>query len=348
MTQRMASNLVHTLLVADCSEQSRAPVIASLQEAGVSVVAVDSVDDCLSYASTDGVHGFLLDMDLPGGGGIELCRRLRAMELYRVTPILIITERNKDALWSDALAAGCDDFLVRPVDPVILQARLRNLMEKLDYVQRLDRMQRSLARYVSPRTQRMLMSCDPTGILPQPEQQDLCILFTDIRGFTAMAQEIDPTVLFAKVSEQLGNQVEAVYRWGGYIDKFGGDGVMAVFDGSDHVRNACLCAIDIMERAAASAWLAGHGVMPLGIGLHRGVAVVGNIGWGEHLDYSVIGNTVNLAARLCGVADPLSIVVSADVYDVVAGDPRLQFSEPRVVEVRGVKTSVTVYQLRRN
>jgi adenylate cyclase len=82
-----------------------------------------------------------------------------------------------------------------------------------------------------------------------------------------------------------------------------------------------------------------------GIGIHAGRAVIGNIGSPEHLDYSAIGSTVNLAARLCGQAQAMSIAVSKAVRDGAAGDSRLNFHSQREVVVRGIKDPVTVYTL---
>jgi adenylate cyclase len=84
-----------------------------------------------------------------------------------------------------------------------------------------------------------------------------------------------------------------------------------------------------------------------GIGIHTGHAVVGNIGSPEHLDYSAIGSTVNLAARLCGQAEATSIIVSKAVRDAVGDDPRLNFHSERSVTIRGFKEPVIVYTLSR-
>src|SRR5262249_8367723 len=86
---------------------------------------------------------------------------------------------------------------------------------------------------------------------------------------------------------------------------------------------------------------------PVGIRIHTGPAVVRNIDSPEHLDYSAIGTTVNLAARLCGQAEATSIVVSKAVREAIAGDPRLKFRSERRVAIRGFKEPVTVYTLRR-
>ncbi len=123
---------------------------------------------------------------------------------------------------------------------------------------------------------------------------------------------------------------------------------MAVFDGADMAERACRCALDILERADARRQAAGGGaVIKPGIGLHLGYALIGNIGSAEHLDYSVIGGTVNLAARLCGFAAPLTAVASRDVRDAVCGSG-VAFVDEQQTRIRGVRAPVTVFRVARN
>jgi adenylate cyclase len=186
-----------------------------------------------------------------------------------------------------------------------------------------------------------------TGTLPPPQEQDLAICFTDMRGFTAFSEDREPAHLFSLVSAVLADQVHIIHEFGGYVDKFGGDGVMSIFEGPDMVLQSCLCALRILESARlkdAGLTEQAHG---FGVGIHVGRAVVGNIGSPEHLDFSAVGSAVNLAARLCGQAQAMSIVVSKAVRDAVDSDPRLKFHSERAVSIRGMKGPVKVYTLSR-
>ena len=135
----------------------------------------------------------------------------------------------------------------------------------------------------------------------------------------------------------LADQVNVIHEYGGYVDKFGGDGVMAVFEGPDMVVQSCLCALSILETKSVKDSAGVEEMRRFAIGIHTGRAVVGNIGPPEHMDYSAIGSTVNLAARLCGQAQATSIAVSAAVRDAVAGDRRMKFHSERQVPIRGIK-----------
>jgi class 3 adenylate cyclase len=151
--------------------------------------------------------------------------------------------------------------------------------------------------------------------------------------------------LFTAVSESLRAQVELVYKYNGYIDKFNGDGIMAVFDGDDMVLNSCRCALEILESASQGS--SGKGKFPIGIGIHVGRVMMGNIGSQNHLDYSVIGPAVNLAARLCGFANE-TIIVSSSVRDAVKSYDSLKFVEPRKEKIRGVTGEVEIFKLTSN
>src|SRR3990172_7171443 len=161
-----------------------------------------------------------------------------------------------------------------------------------------------------------------------------------------MSQELEPEPLFEMLSEQIAAQVDLVYRHGGFIDKFSGDGIMAVFDAQGMARECCRCALAILERSRELAERKGPHAIQLGIGIHQGYAMVGNLGSSEHLDYTIIGKTVNLAARLCGLANQ-SIVVSRAVRDAVADAPEFAFQSERPATIRGFRDPVTVYELQR-
>ncbi len=288
---------------------------------------------------------FLIDIEMPGMDGMELSRKIRRFPEHRLTPILMVTALDEGKELRECFSVGADDFVNKPLDPVIVHARLSGLLQRVDYYNQLEKLRRSLVRYVSPRTQLMVEKYFDSETLPPPEEQNLCVMFSDIRGFTALSQKIEPDVLFANVSHHLGTQVDVVYQYGGYVDKFGGDGIMAVFEGEDGPINACNCALEIMEIAKISPPVNEKPVMPVGIGIHKGAAMVGNIGGGEHLDYSVIGNTVNLAARLCGYAGPMDIIVSEAVKAAASATPHLKFSNGQEAEIRGLSELITLYNL---
>ena len=336
-----------TILIADDEIQIREILAGILERDGYDVIQAGSGEQAIALANQHSIDAFLLDMQMPRMSGIEICRALRSIEHYRTTPIIFVTGNDEYTGIEEAFASGSDDFIAKPFNAIVLRARLKGHLQRMEYFRKMQRSQLALKQYLSRRNLEVVETAAMTGTLPPPEERDIAICFTDLRGFTALAEDMEPNELFALVSSLLAEQVEIVHRHGCYVDKFGGDGMMAIFDGSDMVVQSCLCALRIVDSARIKDAAAQKNVRRFGIGIHTGRAVIGNIGSPDHLDYSAIGNTVNLAARLCGQAEATSIVVSKAVRDAIRGDRRFYFQSERQVSIKGMKEPVTVYALSR-
>jgi adenylate cyclase len=334
------------VLVVDDTGVARMLAADILGAVGIQIFEAESGAEALKRAAEHPVDAFLLDIKLPDMNGIELCRSLRAMPAYRNAPMIFVTALDQREVLQWAVEAGADDFIQKPLHAMVLRRRLANLLQKAAYLKQVESMSLSLRRYVSPRTEEIARVYATYGKLPAPRRQNACFLFSDARGFSELSPEPEPEALFAMLSGALAAQVAAVNRHDGYVDKFSGDGVMAVFDSGSMAAKCCRCALDILDHSKRFAAQKGMATIRLGIGIHLGPAVVGNLGSDEYLDYTLVGTTVNLAARLCGLAGQ-SIVVSQAVHDVLAEDKEFAFSAQRSVEVRGFKEPITVYGLQR-
>jgi class 3 adenylate cyclase len=335
-----------TVLVVDDTAVNRMVAADVLKGAGVTVLEADSGETALAAAAAGGIDAFLLDVRMGEMNGIELCRRLRGLEAYRNAPIMFVTAIDQREVLQWALEAGADDFVQKPLHAMVLRRRLANLLQKADSIRKAELMSRSLQRWVSPRTEKIARAYAATGTLPAPRREEVCVLFADARGFTEASQDLEPEAVFDMLSHHLAAQVENVYLHGGYIDKYSGDGVMAVFDGPDKARQCCRCALDLVDRSIDLAARPGAGALRIGVGAHLGYAMLGNLGSASHLDYTVVGKTVNLAARLCGLGSQ-SAVVSQAVRDAVADASEFAFADGRPAAIRGFRDPVTVYDLRR-
>jgi adenylate cyclase len=334
------------VLVVDDMSAPRMVVSTALGHYGAQVLEAADAEEALRVAETERIDAFIVDIHMPGMGGIELCRSLRRLKAYRNTPIVFITTLEQSEALQWALDAGGDDFIHKPVQSVALRARLKSLLQKTAYLNQVELMSLSLQRYVSPRTEAMARTFAATGVLPPPQRQEVCVLFSDVRGFTELSQDVEPEMLLQILSDHLASQVNLIHGHGGYIDKFAGDGLMAVFDGENRALKCCLCALDIVD--ASKQHVEDLKIHQLGIGIHSGPVIIGNLGSSSRLDYTLIGKTVNLAARLCSMADRMSIVVSRAVREAVGGDPRLGFHNERQPAVRGFRDPVAVFDLCRS
>lgn len=342
-----AKHQANKIMIVDDDDSIRSLHCRMLTNAGFNAIEAECGEDALTIADHEQLDGILMDIQMPGIGGIETCRRLRMMEQHRATPILFLTAHNKTEILKEAFSAGGDDFIQKPIKSVILNARLQGHMQRAHYYHELESLRKNLNRYISTRTQEMVERYTKTGILPPPELHDVCIMFTDIRDFTSLSQKINAGEMFTILGQHLGEQVDLVYQHSGYVDKFGGDGIMAVFEGGDKSERACHCALDIIEMTRQH-WELKHEIQfKLGIGVYNGEAILGNIGSSEHLDYSVVGNTVNLAARLCGHAKPMSIVAATSVRDDITNMQDLHFTNEHDVKIKGIDNPISILNLSR-
>jgi len=175
------------------------------------------------------------------------------------------------------------------------------------------------------------------------------ILFTDLRGYTALSQSAESTDMTDMLSGFTDECAEAIWARDGIVNKFIGDAMLAIFNfpivRDDHVRQAALAAQDIQRRWAhrqKELSASGGGSIGLGIGLHTGLASVGEIGT-AYKDFTIIGPTVNMASRIQGQAKAGEILASAAVYEHVAD--LFPSPESRVIQLKGIDEPVALHPL---
>lgn len=175
--------------------------------------------------------------------------------------------------------------------------------------------------------------------------QDITVLFADLRGFTAMSAHMRPEEVVRFLNAFFTDAVDSVERHGGIIDKFIGDCVMGVWGAvkqrPDDARNAIQAALEIVERARR---VEVHGApLSLGVGVNSGSAIVGAIGGRKRSDYTCIGATVNLAARLCGIAAPGDVLITAET--LMHAGPGVVSEAREAVVLKGLATPIVPYRV---
>jgi adenylate cyclase len=181
-------------------------------------------------------------------------------------------------------------------------------------------------KHVSPAlVDQMLSHDDPLKALDlSGKRAKVTIFYTDIRGFTAMSENMTPEQIYGQLNEYFEEMCKIVFAHGGYVDKFIGDCLMAVFAAPDPRPNDALeateCALAQQEKIAEmmAEWGAqGRQIFTVGMGLNTGEVVMGNLGSSDRLNYTVIGDNVNTAARLYNVAKGGQIIISESTYNEV-------------------------------
>lgn len=204
-------------------------------------------------------------------------------------------------------------------------------------------------RYVGPNVVEQILSMPEKDFL-KGERANLTLLFSDMRGFTNWSQHLDPALLVKILNEHLGEMTEIVIANNGTLDKFVGDEVVAIFGAPlpmpDHAFLAVKTALEMQAAQAEliAKWAGrGYNLPPIGIGINSGEVIVGNIGCEKQMDYTAIGDAVNLAARLCGAAVGGQILISENTYRIVAG--RIQADKLPPIQVKGKEEPIQIYQV---
>ncbi|MBY9079094.1 adenylate/guanylate cyclase domain-containing protein [Paenibacillus sp. HN-1] len=233
-------------------------------------------------------------------------------------------------------AAILSAYILRMVQDVIREREERRRVTSL------------FGRYVSPEVARQLVD---SGIRPSltGTTEDVSVMFVDIRGFTSLCERLEPQQVVAILNRYLELCTNCVYRNGGMIDKFIGDGVMALFGvpaaSANHAQQAVESARALLrEGEPVLAELESEfGVqLSFGVGIHSGRAVIGNIGSSYRMDYTAIGDTVNTAARLESNARSHQILLSADAAERVRGLAPL--ADAGRIMLKGKAEPVQVYE----
>jgi len=213
-----------------------------------------------------------------------------------------------------------------------------------------DRIQTWFGRYVTPEiVERILASPDDEWM--KGTRLEATIIFVDIRGFTAMAERSDPDAVVELLNSYFTLVTDVIIQYGGYLDKFVGDAVMGVFGAlapdPEHAQTALLAAMEIrrhLPELNQRLPMLGEPIQ-VGMGINTGEVVAGNIGSSKSMEYTVIGDNVNVASRLTDLAGPDQVLISEQVFLKVVGDSRFILQSRGALEVKGRKGPVGIYEV---
>jgi adenylate cyclase len=211
--------------------------------------------------------------------------------------------------------------------------------------------QSMFGRYVSARVVEQLIR-NPDMANPSGRKERLTMFFSDVRGFTSMSEKMEPQEVQRLLSEYFTEMTRILFKHGGTLDKFIGDAVMAFFGNPepqpDHAVRAVLMAVEMQDAVAAlnQKWAAeGRQTIGVGMGINTGEVTVGNLGSKDFLDYTVIGDAVNLACRLEQNAKAGEIIITQTTYDEVKHAVEVDSLEP--IRVKGKSEPIPIYRVLR-
>ncbi len=253
-----------------------------------------------------------------------------------------------------AIALFSGHWIVDGIAPVLAIALAYAATSALNYLyegRQKQRVKRDFQRYFSPLVVEKILKT-PDALSLEGERKMLTIFFMDFAGFTAMSEKLDPSELVKLMNEYHNEAAEEIFRTEGTIDKYIGDAIMAFWNDpiaqEDHQLRACLTAVGTQKRLKAMALVMRERGMPemrARIGINSGIATVGNFGAQRQVNYTLIGDEVNLASRIEGVNKEFGTDTIVTEATYTPAKDRLEARELALIKVKGKKLPVRIYEL---
>lgn len=325
---------------------------AILAPAGFAVSSASSGPEALELVTAELPDLVLLDVQMAGMNGYEVCRRIRENDATALIPVVMVTSHDSEAR-IDGIRAGADDFVTKPFDQQELLLRVRSLVRIKRYhdtiraqaaelaelnhtleervaeqVAELGRMAR-LRRFLSPTLAEVVMERGESVL--ESHRRELAVLFADLRGWTDFSAATEPEEVMTVVGSYHAAMGELILRYEATVGWFAGDGLMVWFNDpipcDDPAARAVRMAVEMRNAMSelTAAWRKRGHELDFSLGVALGYATIGRIGFDGRYDYGAVGSVLNLASRLCDAAEPGQIVVSqrvlAEVEEIVEAEP---------------------------
>jgi two-component system sensor histidine kinase ChiS len=284
----------------------------------------------------------LLDVMMPRMTGYEVCQKIREKFPANEVPILMLTAKNQVNDLVEGLSIGANDYLTKPISKNELLARIKTHL-------RLSNLNIAYGRFVPHKFLQLLNKESIVDVsLGENVQQEMSILFSDIRDFTSLSEMMNPEDNFKFINAYLSRMESAIVENNGFIDKYIGDAIMALFSGN--ADDAVKAGITMLHRLSDyNQHRANSGDVPIkiGIGINTGSLMLGTVGGKNRMDGTVISDAVNLASRLESLTKSygLSLLISQQTF-LGLHDPNeysIRFIEK--VKVKGKSKAVTVFEV---
>ena len=241
-----------------------------------------------------------------------------------------------------ALIGGASAFVAHEI-----RARARAAIEQMEQRRRVTEV---FGRYLDDTVVDTLLRA-PEGLALGGQSRTVTIMMTDLRGFTSLAERLPPEDVIRMLNHFLGAMTEIVRRHRGTIDEFIGDAILGIFgaplQARDDATRAVACALEMQNAMSdVNQWNLEHGLpeLEMGIGIHTGSVIVGNIGSEQRSKYGVVGSDVNLTSRIESYTLGGQILVSGATREAVG--PTLVTDEGRAVRPKGVRTEIWIFEVR--
>ncbi len=334
------------LLVIDDNKVNRLLLARSLQLQGHRVALAENGRIALEMLRREPFDLLLLDIEMPELNGLQVLEQLKADRQLRDLPVIVTSVIEGLDSVVRCIELGAEDYLHKPVNPVLLKARIGASLEK----KRLRDQQKELVRRFA--TPEVAQDLDASGFALGGHRVQATAMFSDIRGFTSMAEELSPEETIELLNTYYTLMFDAINGQGGVVNQMVGDGLMAIFGAplplADPCGAAARAALDMIEMIALfnrEPDRAGKPVIAIGIGIASGDVIAGYTGTQNRATYTCVGDAVNLAARLEAHTKTTDFPILIDEATRSALGERCEVQGLGAMSIKGKAAAVPVFSL---
>ena len=350
-----------TILLVDDNPTNLQVLYQTLNGHGFKLLIAKSGEQALQIARKAQPALILLDVMMPPGiDGYETCRQLKAEPATSEGAVLFLSSLDETQDKVRGFEAGAVDYITKPFQAAEVMARVNTHLT-------LFRLQRDLAarneeldtanwfirqtfgRYVTDEVVADVLD-NPEGLELGGEEREATILMSDLRGFTAFAERLSPSQVVAFLNRYLEAMVDVITTHQGTIDEIIGDGILILFGApirrEDDAQRAVACAVSMqlaMDEVNAQNRHEGLPEVEMGIGIHTGNVVVGNIGSTKRTKYGAVGSNVNLTGRIESYTTGSQILISESTRQAV--DDIVRIDGAMGIDPKGARERLTIYEV---
>lgn len=358
-----------SVLLVDDKPQNLLALEDQLEEFDLHIVKANSGEEALKLSVREKFALIILDVQMPGMDGFETAEMLRSIKKTAHIPIIFATAISKDEKHAfKGYQSGAVDFLFKPIDAFVLKSKVKIFIELYQQRKQLEELNKNLEAKVAEKTQELQMLTDkfrlfvPKQFIERVEmkgttflesgyfhQEKFTILFSDIRSYTNISEKMTPQENFEFLNSYLQLMEPPIAHHHGFVDKFIGDGIMALFDQEASAEQALRAAIEMhhqLQGYNATREEQGETPISFGVGINTGQVVVGALGSPNRLDSTVVGDPVNIASRLEQLTKKYRsrILISQHTYQEL---PEGQFHTREIdtLRLKGKEIPILVYEV---
>jgi adenylate cyclase len=335
------------LLLAEDNKVNRLLLTRSLELQGHRVASAENGRVALEMLRSETYDLLLLDMEMPELDGFQVLEQMVGDARLRDLPVIVTSSLEGVAHVVRCLELGADDYLRKPVNPVVLKARINSSLEK----KRLRDQQKEMIKRFA--TSEVAEDLQQSGFALGGRRVRGTVMFSDIRGFTALVESQPPEQTIELLNTYYTLMFDAISGHGGVVNQMIGDGLMAIFgaplplaEPSLAAVRAALDMVEMIDQFNLDRAALGKEPIRIGIGIASGEMVAGYTGTQQRATYTCIGDTVNLAARLEAHTKVAGRGILLDADTQAALGDRMRLEPLGEVQFKGKAAAVPVFAVK--